>query len=481
MNPRVVAMLRIKNEERWIERCLSSLVDIVDGIVILDDGSTDRTPEVARAFPKVLRYEYVKHTEVDEVRDKNLLLSWTLALKPDWILALDGDEELGSLSRWLIPREIARITPYNPEFTCLSFRFIYFWNDESTYRTDAEYADVWHPRLFTSWNQDLSSLRFTCQKGHGAGFHCGSIPQGLIGRAKKAAIVVKHYGYLDPDRRLRKYEFYRHNDPIAFARGYYEHLVNDGRLERWRGEVDEENLARQISPYGRLSTDPQGVHQMAVEMAGSAARIMDVGCGAGQVGALLKEKDCHVVGVELDAEAAALARKVLDEVIVERAERLHREDLVGTFDAIMLLDVLEHVPDPFLLLTNLRKYLADGGSLIISIPNAVHWTVRKMVLRGNFSYEEYGILDRNHLRFFTRDSFIRLLDEARLEVTEVRYAFWLDSHHYNRWYLSPLRKLRLLKPLARKLGSRYPKLFADQFLVKTIPTVRRKMIVRQTE
>ena len=472
VTPRILTMLRIKNEERWIETCLASLLDVVDGIVILDDGSTDRTPQIVRTFPKVLRYEYVTNPTVDEVRDKNLLLSWTLKFNPDWILALDGDEELGPLSRDVIRKEIFRVTRHNPEFVALSFRFIYFWNDTETYRIDGEYADVWHPRLFTTWNQDISSLRFN-SAGHGAGFHCGSIPGGLIGRVKKAGVVVKHYGYVDPEVRAKKYEYYRRNDPEASARGYYEHLIHGcTKLDRWRGEADAERFAGETLLYRRFSRDPQDVHRMAVEMAGNAARVMDVGCGAGEVGGLLKGRGSYVVGVEVDPEAAASAREVLDEVIVNRAERFHREDLVGTFDTIMLLDVLEHVPDPFLALANVRKYLTNGGSLIISIPNVGNWTVRKMILKGNFYYEDYGILDRTHLRFFTWDSFTRLLDEARLRVTEVRYAFWLDSHHYLRWYFAPLTRLKLLKPVVTKLGWRYPRLFAFQFLVKAVPRER---------
>jgi SAM-dependent methyltransferase len=465
-------MLRIRNEERWIASCLASVSDIVDHIVILDDASTDRTPEICRSFPKVVHYEYVRNVEVDEVRDKNLLLSWTLKFNPDWILALDGDEELGPFSRHVIRKEILQVTRHNPEFVALSFRFIYFWNDTETYRIDGKYADVWHPRLFTTWNQDLSSLRFT-QAGHGAGFHCGSVPGGLIGRVKKAGVVVKHYGYVDPEIRGQKYEYYRRNDPEAFARGYYDHLIHGcTNLDRWGGESDEGRFAGESSLYGRVSGDPQGVHRMALEMAGDARRAMDVGCGAGQVGALLKERGCYVVGVEPDPNAAALAREVLDEVVVDRVECFHREDLVGTFDTIMLLDVLEHVPDPLLALANLRKYITDGGGMIISIPNIGNWTVRKMVLRGNFHYEDYGILDRTHLRFFTWDSFTCLLDEARLRVAEVRYAFWLDSHHYVRWCFAPLTRLRLLKPAVSKLGPRFPRLFAFQFLVKALPRAR---------
>lgn len=468
----VVAMLRIHNEERWIERCLASLLDLVDGIVILDDGSTDRTPEIARTFPKVLRYEYVRNPNVDEVRDKNLLLSWTLKYNPDWILALDGDEELGRRSRDVIRQEISQLNRHNPEFVTLSFRFIYFWNDTDTYRIDGKYADVWHPRLFTTWNQDLSALRFN-HAGHGAGFHCGSVPVGLIGRAKKAAVVVKHYGYIDPQVRAQKHEFYRRHDPEAFARGYYEHLIQGcTKLPRWQGESDEVRFAGENSRYGRCSANPQSVHRMAIEMAGDAGRVMDVGCGAGQVGALLKARDCYVLGVEPDPQAAALARDVLDEVIVDRAERFHREDLVGTFDTILLLDVLEHVPEPLLILTNLRKYLGDGGRFIISVPNAVHWTIRKMILRGKFYYEEYGILDRNHLRFFSWGTFVLLLQEADLTLKQVRYDFWLSSPHYLQWYLAPLRWLKLLRLLPHTIAPRYPKLFAYQFIAEAFPKAK---------
>jgi len=76
--PRIVCQMRIKNEERWLKEVLDSIARVAHGIVILDDGSTDRTPEICRAHPAVIDYRWQNEATIDEVRDKNRLLQMVL-------------------------------------------------------------------------------------------------------------------------------------------------------------------------------------------------------------------------------------------------------------------------------------------------------------------------------------------------------------------------------------------------------------------
>src|SRR5204862_7780548 len=105
-----------------------------------------------------------------------------------------------------------------------------------------------------------------------------------------------------------------------------------------------------------------------------------------------------LAGIELEAEAAARAREVYDQVLTGRAETL-LADLAGPFDTILAYDLLEHLPEPEALLRGLRELASDNALLHASVPNARHWTlVRGLVLRGTFDYTEWGHRDRTHLR-----------------------------------------------------------------------------------
>lgn len=163
-------------------------------------------------------------------------------------------------------------------------------------------------------------------------------------------------------------------------------------------------------------------HALIVDLVGRDRRVLDVGCASGYVGETLKHRGCTVAGVEYDAEAAQLAKAVLDEVVVGDVGEL---DLVGhfgraSFDAVVFGDVLEHVVDPVSVLRASRPLLAPGGAVVISIPNVAHGAVRLSLMSGRFEYRPLGLLDDTHLRFFTRDTVDDLLSEAGFVAVDVR-------------------------------------------------------------
>ncbi len=154
-------------------------------------------------------------------------------------------------------------------------------------------------------------------------------------------------------------------------------------------------------------------------------RILDVGCAAGLVGEALKRRQpCEVVGIEREPAAAAEARRRLDEVIVADLEDATLDwpaRLGGRhFDCVIYADVLEHLRDPWSLLAAQRALLAPGGVLVVSVPNVRHYRVVLGLLRGRWRYEDEGVLDRTHLRFFTRASLLELLAGAGYRMTELR-------------------------------------------------------------
>jgi len=134
-------------------------------------------------------------------------------------------------------------------------------------------------------------------------------------------------------------------------------------------------------------------------------RVLDVGCGAGEVGRSLRAAGADaVVGVEINAEAATAAQAHFDEVRVGDVETLIGDgELCGPFDTIVLYDVLEHLVDPAALVAALAPLAAEGAHIHVSVPNARHFSLlRDLVLRGTFGYTDWGHRDRTHLRWFTR-------------------------------------------------------------------------------
>jgi 2-polyprenyl-3-methyl-5-hydroxy-6-metoxy-1,4-benzoquinol methylase len=151
-----------------------------------------------------------------------------------------------------------------------------------------------------------------------------------------------------------------------------------------------------------------------------AERVLEIGCGAGATLAWLRAsgRAGHVTGVELSPEAAALARGQVDVLHEGDADRLIDHGLPAEgYDLVLCLDVLEHLVDPWATVRRLQRVIRPGGRLIASLPNVRHASVvLPLLLRGEFRYAESGLLDRTHLRFFTRDSALALIGQPGLRV-----------------------------------------------------------------
>lgn len=170
-----------------------------------------------------------------------------------------------------------------------------------------------------------------------------------------------------------------------------------------------------------IDLDSDSTAARVIRQVGWNKRVLELGCAAGHMARVLRERGCQVVGVELDPALAAHAAEVCERVIVGDLDDLDlATELAGDlFDVILAADVLEHVRDPVGLLRRVRPYLRPAGSLVISLPNVAHGSVRLALLGGQFPYQDLGLLDRTHLRFFTHAGLEQLLADADFAISHL--------------------------------------------------------------
>lgn len=152
--------------------------------------------------------------------------------------------------------------------------------------------------------------------------------------------------------------------------------------------------------------------------------VFEFGCGAGDTLHYLKSRGvCEWAGgIELFPSAVESARqKGLDLVIEGDVESKDIPIDKASLDLVLCLDVLEHLSDPWKIVELLTGYLKPGGSLIVSIPNVRHHSVMlPLLIKGDWRYAQYGILDRTHLRFFTKKTAVQLVESSGLRVVELQ-------------------------------------------------------------
>ena len=145
---------------------------------------------------------------------------------------------------------------------------------------------------------------------------------------------------------------------------------------------------------------------------------LEFGCGTGGFSALLKERfDAETWAVEIERKAAQEAEKKLNRVINADASAALEKIPDNYFDCIIFFDILEHLVDPYSLLCAVKTKLTRNGVIVASIPNIRYYrTFVDFVLHGNWDYKDQGILDKTHLRFFTRKSLLKMFDNLEFNV-----------------------------------------------------------------
>ncbi|MFS8084124.1 MAG: class I SAM-dependent methyltransferase [Acidobacteriota bacterium] len=167
--------------------------------------------------------------------------------------------------------------------------------------------------------------------------------------------------------------------------------------------------------------NPHQAHSIILRQIPKGARVLDIGCATGYLGRFLTEaRGCVVDGIEADQHAAEKASEYLRRVWVGSVDDEAVLSAVSKdYDVVLCAAILEHLIRPDLTLRRLRSLLADNGVLIAGLPNVAHWSIRWGLLRGRWNYEDYGILDRTHLHFYTLQSGREMFESAGYLINRV--------------------------------------------------------------
>lgn len=141
-------------------------------------------------------------------------------------------------------------------------------------------------------------------------------------------------------------------------------------------------------------------------------RVLEIGCACGATLLQIKNqyRQAQLFGIELNEHASAISGTFADVRAMDAERDLDYPE--GYFDYIILADVLEHLYDPWRVVANLKKYLNISGKLLVSIPNTMHYSLLRNVIRGHWTYTDAGLLDRTHVRFFTLNELDKMFQDA---------------------------------------------------------------------
>lgn len=170
-----------------------------------------------------------------------------------------------------------------------------------------------------------------------------------------------------------------------------------------------------------------------IKSKGKFDKSLEIGCASGRLSSSLKREKIvkYAVGVEPYS-------KPVNDICIDEFRSCFIEDILEEvdekecFDLIILADVLEHTQDPWKILSKLSKNkLSRDGTVVISLPNIRNFlSLKKIIFNGSFEYEEEGVFDKTHLRFFCIKDMVRLIESAGLELVEKNPAYLLKSYKF---------------------------------------------------
>ena len=173
-----------------------------------------------------------------------------------------------------------------------------------------------------------------------------------------------------------------------------------------------------------------GSKEVIAQLVRGDSVVLDVGCSSGVLGnELRRRRNCSVYGIEVDQQAAEIAKRVYEKVFLGDIQTLFDlpVNYTNAFDFIIFADVLEHTTIPDKVLKHYLRYIKKNGSVIISLPNVANWLNRLQLLVGKWEYKDFGTLDRTHLRFYNYSGARKLILDSGLSIDRIDCTSGLHS------------------------------------------------------
>lgn len=178
--------------------------------------------------------------------------------------------------------------------------------------------------------------------------------------------------------------------------------------------------------FNPAQAHPDDAHSLLMRLIPSGAKVLELGCSSGYLSGYMEQKlGCRVTGLDADPTATVIAQTRCSEVYtvdLDAPDALDKAQASAPYDVFFAAAVLEHLKYPERLLKSAKSLLKPGAKLIVSLPNVAHWSIRLKLLRGNFDYTDYGVMDRTHCRLYTLKTGRELVENNGYRVDQTYIA-----------------------------------------------------------
>jgi len=187
--------------------------------------------------------------------------------------------------------------------------------------------------------------------------------------------------------------------------------------------------------FDPLKLEPTNIDRLSTALVPRNSKVLELGCATGFMSQYFRRHlNCQVTGVDINP---SVKPTIIGDL--EDKQTQNQIKLAAPYDVVFASAIIEHLKDPEALLQLIKAVLKPQGQLIITAPNVAHWRLRLKLLRGHWDYEDYGLLDKTHLRFFTYFSFQKLIQAAGFKIIAVKidpaggfkYFNWLFKYFPN--------------------------------------------------
>lgn len=442
----ITAIIAAYNEGDVIYHVVKNLVEQDIQVYFIDHNSTDNTVEQVSKFLGKGVVHIEKFPEESGMDIPNDIYSWRYILKrkeqisqllgDGWYIHTDADEFREAPFSGLNLREgIEKVD--SEGYNAINFKIYDFKPIDDSFIAGEDVREY-----LTHYSKDIhqyNKIQVKCWKNFGQEINLwesgGHNIEFLERKIYPLPFILRHYAIRSQEHGLKKIfeerkKRYDAEERKALWHQHYDEIKNEGHnfIEKKENLIsyNKEKAVKEINDLFGSNIEGGHYYQRSRQeiqdlISPTAKIILDVGCGEGVMASELKQKlNAEVWGVEFVDTVSQKARNKIDKVLTGTIEENLKNLPDKYFDTIIFADVLEHLTDPEKILTEIKTKLKPGGEIVTSIPNVRHWSVVLDLLQGNWEYQDEGLLDRTHLRFFTKKSIVKMVERLGGNIADFK-------------------------------------------------------------